>query len=275
MAAQGFVEGQSVNRPPFFDGEDYNYWKTMMQFFLQGYDYQLWTIIEEGDLIVLNPSEEWTDDDRRMLSRNSKAKNLICCALIRSEFIRISACKLAKEMWDKLKLTYEGTDKVKKTRIDILVTHYEKFQMLVENASFEDSNVDDVLSKLQKILKKKKNGSKRIQKKDKKEKEPVCYECRNPGHLRPNCLRLKKIGQQDKSKKKHKKYKKKAMTIAWDNEEVSSSDSSSSDSKKDKSNLSSSYPKSTSVNPKLALCHACESDDDHTHVDGNEDDIQE
>ncbi|MQM04126.1 hypothetical protein Taro_036922 [Colocasia esculenta] len=32
-------------------------------------------------------------------------------------------------MWDKLKLTYEGTDKVKETRINILVTQYEKFPM--------------------------------------------------------------------------------------------------------------------------------------------------
>ncbi|MQM15820.1 hypothetical protein Taro_048772 [Colocasia esculenta] len=130
MAAQGFVEGQSINRPPLFDGEDYNYWKTRMEFFLQGYDYQLWTIIEEGDLIVLKPREEWIDNDRKMLSHNSKAKNLICCALTRIEFNRISACKLAKEMWDKLKLTYEGTDKVKETRIDILGTQCEKFQML-------------------------------------------------------------------------------------------------------------------------------------------------
>ncbi|MQL88541.1 hypothetical protein Taro_021106 [Colocasia esculenta] len=127
MAAQGFADGQSVNRPPLFDGEDYNYWKTRMEFFLHGYDYQLWTIIEEGDLIVLKPREEWTDNDRKMLSQNSKAKNLICCALTRSEFNRISACKSAKEMWDKLNLTYEGTNKVKETRIGILVTQYEKF----------------------------------------------------------------------------------------------------------------------------------------------------
>ncbi|MQM07837.1 hypothetical protein Taro_040684 [Colocasia esculenta] len=52
------------------------------------------------------------------MSHNTKAEN-----------DRISACKIAKEMWDKLKLTYEGTDKVKETRIDILVTQYEKFQM--------------------------------------------------------------------------------------------------------------------------------------------------
>ncbi|MQL70632.1 hypothetical protein Taro_002934 [Colocasia esculenta] len=89
----------------------------------------------------------------------------------------------------------------------------------------EDSDVDEVLSKLQKILKKKKNGSRRIQKKEKKEKEPVCYERRKPGHLRPDCPRIKKTGQPKKSKKKHKKFKRKAMAAAWENEEATSSES--------------------------------------------------
>ncbi|MQL85163.1 hypothetical protein Taro_017678 [Colocasia esculenta] len=101
----------------------------------------------------------------------------------------------------------------------------------------KDSDVDEVLSKLQKILKKKKNGSRRIQRKEKKENEPVCYECRKPGHLRPDCLRLKKTGQTEKSKKLHKKFKRKAMATAWENEEDTSSDSSSSSSEKEQVNL--------------------------------------
>ncbi|MQM02076.1 hypothetical protein Taro_034835 [Colocasia esculenta] len=125
MAAQGYAKGQSVNSPPLFDGEDYNYWKIRMKFFLQGYDYQLWSIIEDEDLIVLSSRENWTDND----SQNNKVKNIICCALTRKEFNKISACKIAKEMWDKINLTYEGSDKVNETKIDILVTQYEKFQM--------------------------------------------------------------------------------------------------------------------------------------------------
>ncbi|MQL73427.1 hypothetical protein Taro_005777 [Colocasia esculenta] len=33
------------------------------------------------------------------------------------------------EMWEKIRITYEGSDKVKETRIDILVTQYERFQI--------------------------------------------------------------------------------------------------------------------------------------------------
>ncbi|MQL71655.1 hypothetical protein Taro_003975 [Colocasia esculenta] len=53
----------------------------------------------------------------------------MCCALSKKEFNCISACMSAMEMWEKLRITYEGTDKVKETRIDILVTQYERFQV--------------------------------------------------------------------------------------------------------------------------------------------------
>ncbi|MQM11697.1 hypothetical protein Taro_044610 [Colocasia esculenta] len=58
-----------------------------------------------------------------------KAKSILCCALSKKEFNRISACKSTMEMWEKLRITYEGSDKVRETRIDILVAQYERFQM--------------------------------------------------------------------------------------------------------------------------------------------------
>ncbi|MQL77002.1 hypothetical protein Taro_009387 [Colocasia esculenta] len=134
MAAQGHSEGQSVNRPPLFDGEDYTYWKTRMEYFLQGLDYQIWSIVEEGDLLVTNERDKWTEDDKKKISLNCKAKSILCYALSKKEFNRISACKSAMEMWEKLRITYEGTDKVKETRIDILVTQYKRFQMQPEES---------------------------------------------------------------------------------------------------------------------------------------------
>ncbi|MQM16239.1 hypothetical protein Taro_049193 [Colocasia esculenta] len=129
MAAHGSIEGQSVNRPPLFDGEDYTYWKTRMEYFLRGFDFQIWFIMEEGDLVVLNNRQNWTEDDKKKISLNCKARSKLCCALSKKEFNRVSSCKSAMEMWEKLRITYEGTDKVKETRMDILVTQYERFLM--------------------------------------------------------------------------------------------------------------------------------------------------
>ncbi|MQL94714.1 hypothetical protein Taro_027378 [Colocasia esculenta] len=61
------------------------------------------------------------EDDKKKISLNCKAKSILCFALSKKEFNRISACKSAMEMWKKLRITYEGTDKVKETRIDILM----------------------------------------------------------------------------------------------------------------------------------------------------------
>ncbi|MQM13139.1 hypothetical protein Taro_046061 [Colocasia esculenta] len=105
-----------------------------MEFFLQGLDFQLWSIIEEGDILVTNEKDKWTDEDKKKISLNIKAKSTLCCAFSKKEFNRISACKSAMEMWEKLRLTYEGTDKVKETRIDILVAQYKRFQMQSEES---------------------------------------------------------------------------------------------------------------------------------------------
>ncbi|MQM20968.1 hypothetical protein Taro_053998, partial [Colocasia esculenta] len=42
MAAQGYAEGQLVTKPPFFDGEEYQYWMMRMECFIRGTDFDLW-----------------------------------------------------------------------------------------------------------------------------------------------------------------------------------------------------------------------------------------
>ncbi|GAV67402.1 UBN2 domain-containing protein, partial [Cephalotus follicularis] len=51
------------------------------------------------------------------------------CALGPNEFNRICSCLSAKEIWDKLESTHEGTNQVKDSRIDMLIHEYELFEM--------------------------------------------------------------------------------------------------------------------------------------------------
>ena len=62
-----------------------------------------------------------------MAQLNVKAMNLLCCALDANEFNKISGYILSKKIWDKLVITYEGTNQVKETRINMLVHRYELF----------------------------------------------------------------------------------------------------------------------------------------------------
>ena len=68
---------------------------------------------------------------------NLKAKNIITSALGMDEYFRVSNCKSAKEMWDTLQVTHEGTTDVKRSRINTLTHEYELFRMN-SNDSIQD-----------------------------------------------------------------------------------------------------------------------------------------
>lgn len=139
MSTSYFVgEGQSTNRPPLFNGSDYAYWKNRMTIYLQAHDYDTWRVILNGPYIpeklldhVFVPKKEceWDEHDIRKVQVNAKAMNCLHCALDRNEYNRISCCKSAKEIWDKLEVTHEGTSQVKKDKISMLIHQYELFKM--------------------------------------------------------------------------------------------------------------------------------------------------
>jgi len=60
---------------------------------------------------------------------DAKAIYSIYCALSPTEYNRISSCSTAKEVWDRLHITYKRTDRVKETRTNILLSQYEAFKM--------------------------------------------------------------------------------------------------------------------------------------------------
>ena len=101
-----------------------------MRIFIQVLDYNLWSIIMNGphilthtlnNLVMLKHECEWDDNDRRMAQLNAKAINILYCALSINEFNRVSFCSSAKEIWDRLEVTHEGTNQVKETKINILI----------------------------------------------------------------------------------------------------------------------------------------------------------
>ena len=60
---------------------------------------------------------------------NSKALNAIFCGVSPYEFHRISHITIAKEVWQILETTYEGTEKLKDTKLQMLTTRFEELKM--------------------------------------------------------------------------------------------------------------------------------------------------
>ncbi|GAV78113.1 hypothetical protein CFOL_v3_21581 [Cephalotus follicularis] len=105
-----------------------------MAIFIQSLDYQLWNIITNGPEIPTNLvdgqrvpklNNEYNDHDFKLLQLNAKAKHAIFCALSPSEFNRVSSLDSAKQIWDRLMVTYEGTNHGKDTKINRLVHDYD------------------------------------------------------------------------------------------------------------------------------------------------------
>ncbi|GAV77203.1 UBN2 domain-containing protein, partial [Cephalotus follicularis] len=136
-----------------------------MTIFIQSLDYNLWDLIvdgpnlptitlENGD-VVSKPRNLYDDNDRKRVQINAKAKHIMICSINSNDFNRISSCVSAKEMWDRLEVTYEGTNQVKEAKISILVHDYEMFTMNenedIKSMSSRFTNIINALQALDKI----------------------------------------------------------------------------------------------------------------------------
>ncbi|GMI70400.1 hypothetical protein HRI_000709300 [Hibiscus trionum] len=138
-SGQNFLESQSITKPPFFNRDNYPYWKNRMELFIKSNDYVLWDVVEDEPTILMKRDKEgrlvsktrakMTDEDRRRLQVNDKALHIIFCALGPDIYAKISSCTSAKEVWDKLETTYESTNNVNEAKIGILNLSYENFKM--------------------------------------------------------------------------------------------------------------------------------------------------
>ena len=69
------------------------------------------------------------DDEKRKMQDDQKPKNILTSSLSSDEFFHTARCKSAKEIWNMLEVTHEGTMDVRRTRKHTLVSEYEAFQM--------------------------------------------------------------------------------------------------------------------------------------------------
>ena len=53
--------------------------------------------------------------------------NMLFCALDRNEYNRVSMCTNAYEIWRTLKVTHEGTNKVKQSKSYMLKNQFQNF----------------------------------------------------------------------------------------------------------------------------------------------------
>ncbi|XP_075107044.1 uncharacterized protein LOC142180026 [Nicotiana tabacum] len=111
-----------------------------MHDFIMAEDSELWEVICDGPFVPMKTGckgtitvpktrKEYNDDDKKSIEKNFRAKKIVICVIGPDEYNRISACLSAKEIWEALQTAHEGTTQVKQSKIDMLTTEYELFNM--------------------------------------------------------------------------------------------------------------------------------------------------
>ena len=88
-----------------------------MRAFLCAIDDNVWDSIEIGWVRLEKPKAEWDKAAIALANAKSKAINAIFYDVSTNEFHRISHVKTPQEAWKILETTYEGTKKVKDTKL--------------------------------------------------------------------------------------------------------------------------------------------------------------
>ena len=117
-----------------------------MRALLCSIDDAVWDAVEVG---WTKPEAAKSTQDKAALAAanaNSKALNAIFCGVFPEEFHRISHITVAKEAWEILETTHEGTKKVKDTKLQMLTIRFEELKMS------KDESFDTFYSKLNEVV---------------------------------------------------------------------------------------------------------------------------
>jgi len=130
-----------------FGGLNYAFWKIKMKIFMESIDMGIWDAMVNGTFVpmqvvkgetVMKPWSQWNETEKKKAQYDSLAKNIVTSALNMDEFFRVSQYSSAKEMWEILEVTHEGTNDVKRARKHTLIQEYEFFRMQLEEETMAD-----------------------------------------------------------------------------------------------------------------------------------------
>lgn len=78
----------------------------------------VWSPVKNGYTKPKDKEEnDWDANEKGAYTTNFKMLNAIICAISPDEFIRISSLQRAKEAWDLLEVTHEGTNTMKQLNL--------------------------------------------------------------------------------------------------------------------------------------------------------------
>ncbi|KAJ9566467.1 hypothetical protein OSB04_002433 [Centaurea solstitialis] len=144
QAKDNYFDIGSTGKPPRFNKDNFALWKTRMELFLSGADPQIPHFLERGPHVptqtvlavpsangqpgipareLEKPVIEWNDEDRCLVSIDTKARSLIAMSLPDDVFHSVCHLRSVKEIWNTLCVQYEGTEVLMESRKIFLETY--------------------------------------------------------------------------------------------------------------------------------------------------------
>ncbi|KAA0035513.1 gag-pol polyprotein [Cucumis melo var. makuwa] len=139
-------EGPSASRPPVLDGKNYSYWKPRMIFFIKTLYGKAWRALVAGyeppmvtvdGVSVPKPEVDWTYAKEQASVGNARAINAIFNGVDLNVFKLINSCTTAKEAGKILEVAYEGTSKVKISKLQLITSKFEALKMTEDESDSE------------------------------------------------------------------------------------------------------------------------------------------
>ena len=91
---------------------------------------------------TLKPEVDWSNDDNRMANKNNKVLHAIFNGCDADNIKLILSCEIAKEAWEILQTTFEGSSNVKRNKLLSLTTRFENLRM------HDDESLSEFYTKL-------------------------------------------------------------------------------------------------------------------------------
>nr|GMD28110.1 Retrovirus-related Pol polyprotein from transposon TNT 1-94 [Ipomoea batatas] len=131
MASDEFVQPAV----PRFDGH-YDHWSMLMENFLKSREF--WDVVESD---VAEPTAGMTSEQRAELKalklKDLRAKNYLFQAIDRSILETILCKETSKQIWDSMKIKYQGSTKAKRQLLQSLRSEFETLRMKEGESAIE------------------------------------------------------------------------------------------------------------------------------------------
>ncbi|GJV86239.1 putative reverse transcriptase domain-containing protein [Tanacetum coccineum] len=114
--AEFMIVAGADNRPPMLDKPQYESWKFRMELYIQ-----------ENGIVRPKTYEELSDKEKLQADCNLKATNIVLQGLPSDVYALVNHHKIAKDIWDRVKLLMQGTSLSKQERECKLYNEFDKF----------------------------------------------------------------------------------------------------------------------------------------------------